>query len=129
MRLNYHSKSAPQMNKIFNRPAPSKQPDAPQSGVYLISAETNTFGFDVKVASEGRTAELTREDRQSLYSQRLNNMSLAARAKAVWADGGKPADIAKACRCSLSYAKKLSMCFGRAAAGSKFKNTPCKLSR
>ena len=116
-------------NKIFNRPAPAKQPDAPQSGVYLINAETNTFGFDVKVASEGRTAELTREDRQALYAQGLNNMSLAARAKAIWAEGGKPADIAKACRCSLSYAKKLSMCFGRAASGSKFKKERCKLSR
>lgn len=116
-------------NKIFNRPAPAKDPEAQKSGVYLLNAETNTFGFDVKVASEGRTAELNREDRQAMYAQGLNNLHLAAMAKAVWADGGKPADIAKQCRCSLSYAKKLSMCFGRAASGSKFNKQRAKSSR
>lgn len=117
------------MNKLFNRPAPPKEPDAPQSSVYVIDAATKTFGFDAKVASEGRTAELTREDRIAVHAQGINNMTLAARAKTVWADGGKPGDISRQCRCSLSYAKKLSMCFGRAASGSKFKKMPAKSSR
>lgn len=117
------------MNRLFKRPSPPKEPDAPQSSVYVINLETRTFGFDPKVASEGRTAELTREDRIAVHAQGINNMALAARAKAVWADGGKPGDIAKQCRCSLSYAKKLSMCFGRAASGSKFKKMLAKSSR
>lgn len=116
-------------NKLFNRPAPPKDPDVPQSGVYLINAETKTFGFDVKVASEGRTAELTREDRIAVHAQGINNMHLAARAKEAWADGASNKQIAEKCRCSLSYAKKLSMCFGRAASGSKFKKMPAKSSR
>lgn len=112
-------------NKLFNRPAPAKEPDAPQSSVYVINPETRTFGFDAKVASEGRAEKLSREDREHMLSQKpaLKNWHLAEKAKAVWADGGKPADIAKQCRCSLSYAKKLSMCFGRAASGSKFKKS------
>lgn len=116
-------------NKLFNRPAPAQKPDAQQSSVYVIDAQTKTFGFDAKVASEGRTAELTREDRIAVHAQGINNMHLAARAKAVWAEGGKPGDIANQCRCSLSYGKKLSMCFGRAAAGSRFKKMPAKSSR
>ena len=115
-------------NKLFTRPAPAKDPEPTQSEVYLINEETRTFGFSVK-ASEGHTGSLTQADRIELHAQGLNNMSLAKKAKALWAEGEKPGKIADKCRVSLSYAKKMSMCFGRAASGSKFKEQHSKSMR
>ena len=109
------------MNTLFIRQIPLEITNEPAQvappSVFLENPETRTFGFVMKgKARPGVVPELTLQDRRELLQSDppIGNMDLAAKAKRVYAAGGKTKDIEKACHLSPDYAAKIHAAFGRA---------------
>ena len=108
------------MNTLFTRqirPTETEQDKTPRTvTVFLENPETNTFGFVLKSkARPGVVPELTLQDRRELAKSNppLMNEALNAKAKAIYAAGGRTKDIQKGCGVSPDYAAKLHAAFGR----------------
>ena len=119
------------MNTLFTRqirPTETEPEETPRTvTVFLENPETNTFGFVLKSkARPGVVPELTLQDRRELAGINIGNMSLAARAKAVYAAGGGIKEIGKQCNVSPSYAKKFHMAFSRFKNGQNAKGSKGK---
>lgn len=109
------------MNTLFTRQIrPTEQPEEEtprQVTVFVENQDTNTFGFVLKSkARPGVSPELTLQDRRELATNNppLTNDVVNAKAKAIYAAGGRTKDIRKGCNISPDYAAKLHAAFGRA---------------
>lgn len=105
----------------YEAPAPKEEPRTQKQTMILVNAQTNTFDFVINPKAHEVPDGLTVDDRRELARIGFGNDALAAKAKQVYAAGGRIKDIKTKCGVSLSYAKKLHMAFGRAKKGSKFK--------
>ena len=109
------------MNALFTRqirPIETEPEETPRTvTVFLENPKTNTFGFVLKSKTRpGVVPELTLQDRRELAKSNppLMNEALNAKAKAIYAAGGRTKDIQKGCSISPDYAAKLHAAFGRA---------------
>ena len=109
------------MNTLFTRQIRPTEPEQEgtqrQVTVFLENKATNTFGFVLKSkARPGVSPELTLQDRRELATNNppLTNDLVNAKAKAIYAAGGRTKDIQKGCNISPDYAAKLHAAFGRA---------------
>jgi hypothetical protein len=105
----------------YEKQAPKEEPRTQKQTMILVNAQTNTFDFVINPKAHEVPDALTVDDRRELVRIGFGNEDLAAKAKQVYAAGGRIKDIKNKCSVSLSYAKKLHMAFGRAKKGSKFK--------
>lgn len=88
---------------------------APVSTMYVSDAATGTVEWNLRPANRvNDTPDLTVFDRRELARCGYNNEALNCKAKRIYAAAGTVKDIAKGCRISPSYAKKLHAAFGRA---------------
>jgi hypothetical protein len=96
---------------------PMQEPkEAPKSTAYLENPQTNTFSFVLKTATRSEVVpHLTLDDRRALAASNppLMNEVVTARAKQIFAAGGRIKDIAKGCNISPDYAAKIHAAFTR----------------
>lgn len=92
----------------------TRQPPPPAKGssVYVIDANTRTFGFrmDAKAAG-GKNPEVTGYDQYYLERRGMKNANLNRQAKRHWAQEMTASAVSATLKVSASYVEKIFACF------------------